>query len=142
MEAPMAAKFGFVLGLFFLTFFGLLPQDAKNQSLPKESKDPCDSAMTQLELNNCSSDQYRKADGHLNALYRELMNLLEEDMKSAQKEKDEDQRKYSETAIQKLKATEKAWITYRDLQCEAAEFEYEGGSISPMIRATCLTTVT
>jgi uncharacterized protein YecT (DUF1311 family) len=142
MEASMAVKLGFVLSLFLLAFFGLLPQDAKNQSLPKKSKDPCDSAMTQLELNNCSGDQYRKADAHLNALYGKLMHLLEEDIKRAQNEKDEDQRKNSETAIRKLKATEKAWIVYRDLQCDAARFEYEGGSINPSVWAICMKTVT
>jgi uncharacterized protein YecT (DUF1311 family) len=142
MEASMAVKLGFVLSLFLLTFFGLLPHDAKNQSLPKNSKDPCDSAMTQLELNNCSGDQYRKADAHLNALYGKLMHIFEEDIKSAQNEKDEDQRKNSETAIRKLKATEKAWIVYRDLQCDAARFEYEGGSINPSVWAICMKTVT
>ena len=49
---------------------------------------------------------------------------------------------YGEQQIQKLKAAEASWLTYRDLHCSAAEYEYDGGSIRPMIQAICLTTVT
>jgi uncharacterized protein YecT (DUF1311 family) len=138
----MTTNAGFVFGLLLFTLLGLTPQDVKKQTTSKEPKDLCDSAMTQLDMNQCYGDQYSKSDAHLNVLYQKVIQLLEEDMRSSVHQQDEDQRKHSEMAIQKLKATEKAWIAYRDLQCDAARFEYEGGSMNPMIWAICMTAVT
>jgi uncharacterized protein YecT (DUF1311 family) len=138
----MTINSSFALCLLAFTLFGMTPQGVKKQSPSKQAKDPCDSELTQLELDKCYGDQYRKADAHLNALYQKVMHLLEAQLKNAQDRQDEDASKLSQTAIQKLEATEKAWISYRDLQCDAAKFEYEGSSVNPMIWAICMKTVT
>jgi len=103
-------------------------------------KNPCDWAKTQQDMNQCSGEQYSKADAHLNSLYAKLMGLLEKDL--AKNANDAEQRAYNELAIQKLKAAEKAWIQYRDLHCDAARHQFEGGSISPMIWADCMASAT
>jgi uncharacterized protein YecT (DUF1311 family) len=70
------------------------------------------------------------------------MNMVEKDLAEAQKQSDAERKAYSETVVQKLKAAERAWIQYRDLHCDAARHQYEGGSMSPMVWADCMTTTT
>lgn len=91
-------------------------------------KGPCDAAMTQLDLNQCYGEQFRKADSHLNKVYASLLKQMQSQKR--------------ETAIQELKTAEKAWLRYRDLHCEAARYEYEGGSMSPMVWAQCMAMTT
>jgi len=98
--------------------------------------------MTQMEMNQCSGAEYRKADAHLNVVYRRVIAFLESDMRDATTKGDEVEKKHAETAIQKLEATEKVWIQYRDLDCDAARFEEEGGSIAPLTWAVCMTQIT
>ena len=99
----------------------------------------CDQAQTQAEMTQCAGEQYHKADTRLNAIYRKLLDSMQKDLSQAQSApKDADLVKHSEEAIEKLKAAEKAWIQYRDLHCEAARHQFEGGSMSPMIRASCM----
>ncbi len=93
--------------------------------LPKQDADPCPNAMTQLELNQCAGNEYRKADAHLNAIYSKLMKLLRDD-----KEKEV------------LKRTEKAWIQYRNLHCEEVRPRDGEGSMAPMVWANCMTMLT
>jgi uncharacterized protein YecT (DUF1311 family) len=131
------------LATVFLFFAILLfVQDSNPAKQSTSQKNPCDWAMTQQDLNQCSGEQYRKADGHLNAVYVKLMNMVEKDLAEAQKQSDAERKAYSETVVQKLKAAERAWIQYRDLHCDAARHQYEGGSMSPMVWADCMTTTT
>jgi uncharacterized protein YecT (DUF1311 family) len=133
----------FALVLIFFSVLSLAQQDTTKQSSALDAGLPCDTAgATQMELNRCYNEQYKKVDAHLNVVYRKVMELLELELKYSQRHPEEEQIKHAQTAIQKLKATEKAWISYRDMNCEAAEFEYGGGSISPMMWSICMTTVT
>ncbi|HJX83584.1 MAG TPA: lysozyme inhibitor LprI family protein [Candidatus Angelobacter sp.] len=100
------------------------PQDKSTSP----DQNPCARANTQLEINECSADQYRKADARLNSLYAKI---------AADLQKDQDK-----TALDKLRATERAWIQYRDLHCDAARNQFAGGSISPTIWAGCMKMVT
>jgi uncharacterized protein YecT (DUF1311 family) len=110
---------------FFVITLASFAQNTKEGAEETRQKGPCDdAAATQLDLNKCFAEESHKADGHLNTIYA---NLLEQ-MQGA--------------AAQKLKAAERAWIQYRDLHCEAARFEYEGGSMSPMVFAQCMATTT
>jgi uncharacterized protein YecT (DUF1311 family) len=138
----MATISRIALGLLFFSLFGLIPHATPKQTSPKKPKAPCDWAMTQMEMNQCSAEEYRKADAHLNAVYRRAILFMENDIRDAVTKGDDDEKKHAETAIQKLKATEKVWIQYRDLDCDAARFENEGGSIAPLTWAVCMTQVT
>ena len=103
-------------------------QSSKKEVEGTPQKGPCDSAMTQLDLDQCYGEQFRRADAHLNKVYASLLKQM--------------QSQKSETAMQKLKTAEKAWLQYRDLHCEAARYEYEGGSMSPMVWAQCMAMTT
>lgn len=123
----MRRIFWLFLALLIPAVFGSA-QNSKQGAGGSRQKGPCDAAITQLDLNECYGEQFRNADAHLNKIYAGLLKQL-------QSEK-------SEAAIQKLQAAEKVWIRYRDLHCEAARFEFEGGSMSPMVWAQCMAMTT
>jgi uncharacterized protein YecT (DUF1311 family) len=60
-------------------------------------------AKTQMEMNACASEEAARADGELNEVYRKVL---------AQAGRQEE-------AVAKIKAAEKAWITYRDAYMDA-----------------------
>ena len=123
----MRRIFWLVIVLMVPAVFGSA-QNSKQSAEATPQKGPCDAAMTQLDLNECYGEQFRNADAHLNKIYGSLLKQLESEK--------------SESAIQKLQAAEKVWIRYRDLHCEAARFEFEGGSMSPMVWAQCMAMTT
>lgn len=45
-------------------------------------------------------------------------------------------------ALEALKKAQRAWIGYRDGQCELAGFEARGGSMEPMLVSGCLAELT
>jgi len=93
-------------------------------------------------MNDCAAFEYKRADEHLNEVYRKATQYMTDDLARAQQHGDQRQIKYEETAIARLKEAERAWLSYRDIQCKAAGQQYEGGSMSPMIYSQCLTTLT
>jgi uncharacterized protein YecT (DUF1311 family) len=100
---------------------------------------PCASAMTQAELNKCSGEEFLKAGEHLTAVYKNLLQMLQQAADAATKQKDETLTKQAETAIQKLRAAQIAWGQYRALHCDAVKQQFEGGTIGPLEWATCMT---
>ena len=80
--------------------------------------------QTQLELNEESAKALKKADDALNAAYKELLAKLDDEGKT------------------KLQAAEKAWIKFRDAECESAADDYRGGSIKPLIYNNCTKALT
>jgi len=81
----------------------------------------CAAASTQAELNDCSAQRYREADARLNQVYSQLRARL----------RDPRQRSLLEEA-------ERAWIAYRDRECAFETSGTVGGSLHPMMQATCL----
>jgi uncharacterized protein YecT (DUF1311 family) len=102
----------------------------------------CDAAKSQTELKQCAGEQYHKADARLNAVYHKALEILQKDLADAQQHPDPNQVEYSQQAIEKLRAAERAWLQYRNLHCEAARHQYEGGSMSPMIWGDCMAETT
>jgi len=80
----------------------------------------CGEAYTQMEINQCLAAAYQRADKGLNELYSNMMS-----------KQDPADRDY-------LQAAQRAWIKYRDANCEAAAALYQGGSIQPSVRSECL----
>lgn len=77
-------------------------------------------AKTQGEMNACASEEAARADAELNAVYRKLLS------KAVRQPE----------AIEKIKISERAWITYRDAYMQAMypakDKQSEYGSIYPM----------
>jgi uncharacterized protein YecT (DUF1311 family) len=79
-----------------------------------------DKAKTQMEMNACASEEAARTDAELNEVYRKVL---------AQAGKQEE-------AVAKIKAAERAWITFRDAYMDAMypakDKQAEYGSIYPM----------
>jgi uncharacterized protein YecT (DUF1311 family) len=128
-----------VAAITLLATTGLLAQQTQKSNEPQRS---CDEAKSQAELNQCAGEQYHKADARLNSVYRKALDTMQKDLSDAQDHKSPDLIKYNQQAIDKLKAAERAWILYRDLHCEAARHQFEGGSMSPMVWGFCMAQTT
>jgi uncharacterized protein YecT (DUF1311 family) len=84
----------------------------------------CAHAMAQQDMNICADKDYQKADAALNRAYKAAMAGLGAPDRDL------------------LRASERAWIGYRDAQCTFENAPNQGGSIYPMVYAGCLTTLT
>lgn len=97
----------------------------------------CGKAVTQMDLNICADQDYRAADAELNKTYR----LAVAAMQATDKELGGIDAAYV-GALEALKKAQRAWIGYRDGQCELAGFEARGGSMGPMLISGCLAELT
>lgn len=127
-----------IVGAVFLLEATLFAQ----QAFPPDVQRACNGAKNLMELNQCAGEQYRKADGRLNAAYNKALEMMQKELTVAQERKDSDWTRYFEQSIAKLRAAQRAWSQYRDLHCEAARHQYEGGSVSPMIYGFCMAQTT
>ena len=90
----------------------------------KKNPDPCANPQTQFEMNQCAARDYRAADAVLNQTYQRLVAMLNDEEKS------------------QLKTAQTAWLEYRDSNCEFVGDEFKGGSMRPLIYASCLADMT
>jgi len=94
----------------------------------------CDLNGPQIELNQCAYEDYQAADAELNDVYKKAVAALKE-MDSYQEPKDQ-------IGVKTLKEAQRAWITYRDLACEAEAFTFFGGTAAPMVHSGCMAAIT
>ena len=131
--------------LVVLLFAGIssAPQDSKHESPAKKLLDPCEGQqLDQRQMNDCSDAQYQRAEKRLTAAYEKIVKSMEDDLVKDRRKNIEELPKHDETAIQKLRTAQIAWVEYRRLRCEAAEFEFENGNISPTIYSACMEATT
>jgi uncharacterized protein YecT (DUF1311 family) len=86
----------------------------------------CGDDATQSELNACAAADYDAADAELNRLYHEMRARLEG----------------ADDTTRLLTLAQRAWIGWRDTECDLASASVAGGSIYPMIRGQCLARLT
>jgi uncharacterized protein YecT (DUF1311 family) len=106
------------------SLFNAAAQKPAAKPAAQAKKQPCADAQTQSEMNQCAYEEYKKADAELNKTYQQLLPKLE----AARQER--------------LKTAQRAWIAFRDADCEYEAAEYEGGSMQPLIRYSCLESAT
>lgn len=99
---------------------GLLAALMLAAAFPAMARD-CGPNATQADLNDCAGDGLRKADAALNETYGRIMGRLKPDP----------------AAAQALREAQRAWIRFRDGECDFATIGAEGGSIRPMLVAQC-----
>lgn len=80
---------------------------------------------TQSEMNQCAGLNYQAADDELNAVWRDLR-----------------ERRGEGHSWDPILEAQQLWIPFRDAHCESVAAPYEGGSIQPLIRSSCLADVT
>lgn len=86
----------------------------------------CAPDATQAELNACTGATFAAADRELNTLYAEMKARLRDDADTAKL----------------LILAQRAWVAWRDAECDLAAAGVAGGSIYPTIRGQCLTELT
>jgi uncharacterized protein YecT (DUF1311 family) len=87
------------------------------------ASETCDkSSSSQADLNECYGKAYRKADSELNAIYKQINERLKDRTASAKL----------------LIAAQKAWIAFRDAECNFSTSASAEGSVYPMTQAICL----
>jgi uncharacterized protein YecT (DUF1311 family) len=84
----------------------------------------CRNPQSQMAMNICSGQDYKRADATMSKTYKVLVSNLEKDRR------------------EKLKKVQVAWIKYRDLQCEFDASNYDGGSMESLVHTSCLARVT
>lgn len=80
----------------------------------------CAEAQTQMDLNHCADREFHKADAALNQTYARLKARTAEP-----------------GSLKRLVDAEKAWLAYRDRECDFETEDSIGGSIRPMEMAAC-----
>lgn len=86
----------------------------------------CDPNGSQADLNACYGAVYKKSDAALNELYNQIMGRLKSD----------------QATTKLLTSAQKAWLAFRDAECNFSASGVSGGSIYPMIYAICLDKLT
>ncbi len=107
------------------TSFSLAGGDAVAQEEPN-----CAEPSTQRDMNACAALDYEKADKELNVAYQQLRKKMSEWDKSADAA--------SKGAVDALVAAQRAWVAFRDANCDVAGFQARGGSMEPMLVSSCL----
>jgi uncharacterized protein YecT (DUF1311 family) len=109
---------------------------------PQSKPQPCANANNQMELNECFAKLYESADAQLNLEYNKVVASMKKNLTQAHHDNAADQVTHNETALAKLLTAQRAWLTYRDANCDSVKFQYEGGSIQPMIWSQCMADTT
>src|SRR5262245_26788158 len=87
-----------------------------------KTHDPCaDSMLGTAGQSDCYHNRYTKADAELNRVYGQLMSKLD-----SQSQKDA------------LRDAQRAWISYRDKECDFDASQYEGGTFENIANTACL----
>ena len=94
----------------------------------------CETAVTQMEMNQCAYDGWEAADADLNAAYRRAMALMTQ--------WDADLPRGEQGGAAALKEAQRAWITFRDKACEAEGYAMKGGSAEPLLVYGCMRQLT
>jgi uncharacterized protein YecT (DUF1311 family) len=99
-----------------------------NESLASDKIQPfdCKGRQTQADMNVCSYRDYLRADIELNRTWDAVTKKISKDA----------------PLFRTLLAGQRAWLTYRDKQCEVWAKWYEGGTIASLMVNTCLTDIT
>lgn len=100
--------------LFLVALLFMLPLSVANA-------DECARAGDQGSMTACARKDYEKSDEALNVLYRQITQRLNDD----------DQTK------KQLVSAQRAWIQFRDTECEFASSGVSGGSIETLIFLGC-----
>ncbi|MBX6317064.1 lysozyme inhibitor LprI family protein [Pigmentiphaga sp.] len=89
---------------------------------PAGAQSDCSNQASQAGMNACAEQALKQSDAELNKTYRAILARLKDDKPLAQR----------------LVSAQRAWIAYRDAECQFSSSLAEGGSSYSMVRAMCL----
>ena len=103
-----------------LCIAALLAACAPAAAAAQEDDEFCPEGRTQFEMNACAAEELNAADSVLNVAYQDLLREIEPER------------------VELLRAAQRAWIRYRDAECDLEASEVGSGSLEPMVHALCL----
>ena len=86
----------------------------------------CANASDQATMNQCAGQEYKAADKELNAVYQQITARLKDNAEGKKL----------------LVSAQRAWIGFRDAECNFSASGVAGGSVYPLIYSNCVTSVT
>jgi uncharacterized protein YecT (DUF1311 family) len=92
--------------------------------VPNLASAQCKDAVSTKDMQDCMDNDWKKSDAELNRVYQETLKKL----------------KPEQAAL--LKKAQRAWLTYRDAQCEADYKVFAGGTAAPLALIQCRVTLT
>ena len=87
----------------------------------------CSNPATMLAKNQCALDDFRKADAKLNAQWKITYQVFQFE---------------SEESAERLRAAQRAWVAYRDAECDAEHWWVFKASLSKYSNITCRVKIT
>ena len=102
----------------------LLPSQASNIPVQIAQQPNCKSPQTTLDMNICSSQEFKAADTKLNQLYQQLRPKLNSKQQ------------------QRLTAAQRSWVKFRDETCDYEAGKFEGGTLAAPTYGYCRARVT
>jgi len=105
---------------------GSAKADSTPATVSLANADDCGNPTTQRAMNECAANAFKKTDAKLGAAYKEIMSRLKGD----------------DEKIELLKKAERAWIIFREAECNFSASGAEQGSIYPTIVSMCFDDVT
>ena len=81
----------------------------------------CGPNLSQAELDDCFGKSFKASDAQLNALYKQIEGRLKDDV----------------ATTRLLVTAQKAWLAFRDAECDFLSSAATGGTIRPMIDTIC-----
>jgi uncharacterized protein YecT (DUF1311 family) len=115
--------------LLFVAIFGALAVGGGSFGKPRgepkthHAKSCWDTAMTQGAMNECADAKYRAVKARFDKSWRAIMGYIDDEKDCAD-----------------LKATQKAWLAYRDAEC--GRWGNAGGTVEVMDESLCLASLT
>jgi uncharacterized protein YecT (DUF1311 family) len=94
----------------------------------------CANTSIQLELNFCAEQDWMDADAELNRVYKAVM--------AEMKAMDQSLPPELQGAATTLRDAQRAWIAFRDTNCNLAGYPMRGGSAEPLLIYGCLRQMT
>ena len=91
----------------------------------------CENASSNVEIGNCVGAAYQKADKELNAIWPKVLAYIDGQGDTMPPDA---QQKWKATII----AAQKAWVSFKEQDCAAVEYEWWGGSGAGIAETTCL----
>lgn len=122
-----AAKIRYVfLGMSLLSFS---PGNIASAQEPN-----CDAPATQSEMNACARQDWEAADAQLNAAWGEALAIAQDEDAFLESSGGDNRSSFVDT----LRKTQRAWIGFRDSECEFRGFQARGGTMEALLVNQCL----
>ncbi|QIQ86289.1 lysozyme inhibitor LprI family protein [Erythrobacter sp.] len=110
------------------------------QAAPPNADWNCDEPTRQQEMNWCAGLEYEQADRALNRQWKQTAAAMK--ARDAEWEDDNFRKDERPGFFASLLEAQRAWLRLRDAHCRLEGYDARGGSMEPLLVATCKTALT